>query len=83
MLDLTERVRKGATEQQRTAAYFQILGMGPDGVKRPEWECFLDVDNLIDYIILHCYLGTNDWPDRNYYVARRRGHGSTGFKFFV
>jgi len=83
LVDLTERVRKGATEQQRTAAYFRTLGMGEDGVKRPEWECFLDVDNLIDYIIVNCYLGTNDWPDRNYYTARRRGHGSTGFKFFV
>jgi hypothetical protein len=42
---------------------------------------YLDVDNLIDYMILNILEGNIDWDDHNWYAARRREPGA-GFKFF-
>ena len=47
----------------------------------------LDVDSLIDYMIVHLWGGTTDWPApggqfRNWVVGRKREEGA-GFKFFV
>jgi hypothetical protein len=47
----------------------------------------LDVDNLIDYMIVHIWGGTTDWPApggqfRNWVVGRKREAGA-GFQFFV
>jgi hypothetical protein len=44
-------------------------------------QAYLDVNNLIDYMILNFYLGTTDWDQHNWYAARRRAAGA-GFKFF-
>ena len=83
MLTLASAVQNGATEPDRTAAYERIQGNNPDGTRNPAWEDYLDVDNLIDYMIVNFYGGNTDWPHRNYYYARERGPGSTGFKFFM
>jgi hypothetical protein len=47
----------------------------------------LDVESLIDYMIVHIWGGTTDWPApggqlRNWVVGRERTEGA-GFKFFV
>ena len=47
----------------------------------------LDVESLIDYMIVHLWGGTTDWPApggqlRNWVVGRHRTNGE-GFKFFV
>ncbi len=42
---------------------------------------YLDVDNLIDYMLLNFYGGNADWDDHNWYAARRR-QPSAGYKFF-
>ena len=47
----------------------------------------LDVESLIDYMIVHIWGGTTDWPApggqlRNWVVGRERKDGE-GFKFFV
>jgi hypothetical protein len=42
---------------------------------------YLDVDNLIDYMMLNFYGGNQDWDDHNWYSARRRVPGA-GYKFF-
>ena len=33
-------------------------------------------------MIVNIYAGNNDWPSHNWYVGRRRGPESTGFKFY-
>jgi len=42
---------------------------------------YVDVDNLIDYMIVNMHAGTLDWDKSNWYAARQRTLGA-GFKFF-
>jgi hypothetical protein len=65
------------------AAYQLIQGNNPDGAKHATAEKLLDIENLIDYMILHVYSGAEDWPHHNWWAARRRGPDSEGFRFFV
>ncbi len=43
---------------------------------------YVDVDNLIDYMIVNHWAGNDDWPQHNWYVIRQRTAGA-GFKFIV
>ncbi|MCP4425056.1 MAG: DUF11 domain-containing protein [Chloroflexi bacterium] len=45
-------------------------------------QSYLDVENLIDFIILNHYAGNQDWDDHNWHAGRRRV-ADAGFKFFV
>ena len=42
---------------------------------------YLDVPNLIDYMLMNFYIGNIDWNTLNWYSARLRAPGE-GFKFF-
>ena len=64
-------------------AYWAMQGLNPDGQRNPGLPVLIDLDNLIDYMALHIYAPAVDWPNRNWWAARRRGSESTGFKFFV
>ena len=65
------------------ANYFRLLGQNSDGTPNPTLQVLLDIDNLIDYMILHIYFTADDWPVHNWWSSRRRGPLSTGFKFFA
>ena len=67
----------------QNANYQRLMGNRADGTRDPELEVLLDVDNLIDYMILHIAIGADDWPNHNWWAGRRRGPESTGFKFFA
>lgn len=42
----------------------------------------VDIDNLIDYMMLHIFAESEDWPRHNWYVAHRRAtNGLPGTKF--
>jgi hypothetical protein len=42
----------------------------------------VDIDNLIDYMMLHIFAESEDWPRHNWYVARRRAtNGIPATKF--
>jgi hypothetical protein len=43
---------------------------------------YVDVDNLIDYMIVNHWADNTDWPQHNWYVIRQRAPGA-GFKFIV
>ena len=43
---------------------------------------YLDVENLIDYVILQHYLQNGDWAGSNWYVGRIREPGAW-YKFFI
>ncbi len=64
----------------RADVYQRIQGNNPDGSRNPAYECLLDVDNMIDYLILNFYIGNTDWPGRNWWSGRDRKNGD-GFKF--
>ena len=49
----------------------------------PALPVYLDMDNLIDYMILHLYAGVEDWPSHNWIAARNRVNPGTGFQFFT
>ncbi|MEX2142291.1 MAG: lamin tail domain-containing protein [Pirellulales bacterium] len=82
MISLATAVRNAPDDATRVAAWQRLQGNNPDGSDNPAFEDYLDVDSLIDYMIVNIYAGNNDWPSHNYYVGRRRGPESTGFKFF-
>jgi hypothetical protein len=46
-----------------------------------ELRRYVDVDNLIDYMLVNIHAGTLDWDRNNWFAARLREPGA-GFKFF-
>jgi hypothetical protein len=78
MMALAEAVSSG-----ELAAYQTLQGRDASGRRDPKMEKLLDVDNLIDYVVLHVYSAAEDWPKHNWWAARRRGPESEGFKFLV
>ncbi len=65
------------------AAYQRIQGNNPDGSRNPALPKYLDVEDLIDYMILHVHAGADDWPNHNWWAGRRRGPESQGFRFYA
>ena len=64
------------------AAVQRLEGNHPDGTRNPAYPRLLNVENLIDYMILHIAIGADDWPNHNWWGARRQGPESEGFRFF-
>ncbi len=47
---------------------------------------YVDVDNLIDYLLINWWSATNDWPDNNWYGGSRNAsaaEGTTGLRLFA
>ncbi len=44
------------------AVYFRLQGMNADGTRNPDYPCYLDVDNVIDYMLTVFYTGNRDSP---------------------
>ncbi len=83
MLDLARDVQRADTQEAKTAALMQLQGLNPDGTDNPEWESYLDLENMIDYLIVNYYGDNRDWPFKNYYVGRENSPDSAGFQFFM
>ncbi len=43
-------------------AYFEVQGMNADGTRNTSYERLLDVENLIDYLLVSFYTGSEDGP---------------------
>ncbi|MCA9259072.1 MAG: CotH kinase family protein, partial [Planctomycetales bacterium] len=82
MLDLS-RDLASAGASQADVLFQQLQGKSPDGSVDPLTEPLLDVDNFIDYVVLHLYAGVEDWPSHNWYAARNRVDPGSGFQFFT
>lgn len=67
---------------QELTAYQKIQGKNPDGTPNPAYQPYLDVENLIDYMLLNFYAGNNDWDHHNWAAARNKVEPGKGFKFF-
>ena len=85
---LYEKAKKGL---EKDADYFALQGCDSEGVRVPEMEVLLDVDNLITYMLVIYWGGNLDAPvtqfGRNYGINNwygiRKKDGSQGFQFFV
>ncbi len=71
--------------------YQRLLGNNPDGTPNPEYETYVDVDNLIDYMLIIFWSGNLDAPvtwfarnrhANNWYGIRNR-NGKEGFRYFI
>lgn len=90
-LDAYNRLWQAATKGFTTdAAYYRVQGLNPDGTPNPAYECLVDIDNLIDYMICTFYAGDIDAPisnflqnsrPNNFYAVYNRTNPD-GFKFF-
>ena len=66
------------------AQYQRLLGRNADGTLNPAYNVLLNEDSLIDYMLLHIFIGADDWPNHNWW-AGRKSRGATlgdGFHFF-
>ena len=72
-------------------AYYRVQGLNPDGTRNPDYPVYLDIDNLVDYMIVILYTGNRDAPiskflsnqrPNNWYGVRDRT-GESGFIFFA
>ena len=63
--------------------YQELQGNHADGTPDPDTAALLDIDNLIDFMVLHFYAGVEDWPHHNWYAARNRVDSGSGFQFYV
>ncbi|MGJ8726211.1 MAG: lamin tail domain-containing protein [Roseibacillus sp.] len=90
LFDLTLAITAEPTEAERTAIYFQMRGLNPDGSRNPNYPVLLNVDNLADYILNLFYTGGHDGPistftksGTNNWFGVRRKDGERGFLFFA
>jgi len=62
--------------------YQKILGNNPDGTPNASYEKLVNPENLIDYIMMNMYAGTQDWDYHNWIAAHRKTN-SEGFHFLT
>lgn len=67
---------------QDLGSYQKIQGNNPDGTRNSAYEAYLDVENLIDYMLMNFYAGNNDWDHHNWAAARNKVEPGKGFTFF-
>lgn len=72
-----------ATGLDNDANYQRLMGNNADGTRNTNYPVLLDVTNLVDYMLLHIFIGADDWPDHNWWAVRDRSARSTGFKFMA
>ena len=75
------------------AAFQRLLGNNPDGTPNPNYPVYIDLENLIDYMLVIIWSGNKDAPisnflsntsPNNWYGLRNRNIGARmGFKYFA
>src|SRR5437773_3623497 len=77
-------VNEGQLVDGNMTAYNSMIGITSlaDNAKYDLMKQYLDVPQHIDYVLLHFYVGHQDWGDnKNWYAIRRRAPGA-GFQYF-
>jgi hypothetical protein len=74
---------RSATGLEDQANFQRLLGNNADGTRNASLPVLLDLNSLVDYMILHIFIGADDWPEHNWWIVRRRGPLSTGYKFLA
>lgn len=74
------------------ANYFKLIGLSPTGAIDTSLNVFVDVDNLIDYMLIIFYGGNFDSPvskfsgnynPNNFFIIDDRTKKRDGFRFFI
>lgn len=63
-------------------SFYEIQGKNIYGKEDESMESYLDVSNLIDFMIMNLYAGNLDWDHHNWVAARNRAAPGNGFQFF-
>jgi hypothetical protein len=66
---------------RRWSQMMQIDASTPEGFA--EIQSFVDIENFADYMLLHFYADSEDWPHHNGYAAANTNSGDGRFRFFV
>ena len=77
--------KNGTVDGNRVAwnAMMEIANQGLASNERYEQlQQYMDLHNLIDFMLLNFYSGNTDWDHNNWYGGRRRSPGA-GFHFFA
>jgi len=83
---------KCVTGFESNANYFALLGEKADGSPDPNGKVWVDVDNLIDYMLVIFYTGNFDAPvskfysddmPNNFYAIYNRNDKTKGFRFLA
>ena len=82
MFNIADQI-DAASPTQANALFQRLQGRNPDGTPNASLPPILDVDNFIDYMILHLHAGVEDWPSHNWVAARNRVDPGLGFQFFT
>ncbi|MBT6463504.1 MAG: hypothetical protein HOK49_13295 [Opitutae bacterium] len=79
----TQNVNEAKSGDLQTWNTMMALANGGLGAAEAYGEIqeYLDVDNLIDYMMLNFYVGNDDWDGHNWYAGRKREVGA-GYQFF-
>jgi hypothetical protein len=75
------QVVSGDTVAWNTALALANSGLS-DNAQYEQLQQYVDMDNLIDYMIVNHWTGNDDWPQHNWYLIRNRNTGE-GFKFLI
>ena len=59
----------------------QVDASTPEGYA--EIQNFVDLENFADYMLLHFYADSEDWPHHNGYAAANANSGDGRFRFYV
>ncbi len=62
-------------------SYYAIQGKNEFGADDDLIDAYLDVENLIDFMILNFYAGNQDWDHHNWVAVRNRIEPEKGFQF--
>ena len=66
---------------RRWSQMMHIDASTPEGFA--EIQSFVDMENFADYMLLHFYADSEDWPHHNGYAAANTNSGDGRFRFFV
>lgn len=76
---LIQKVNAGV---ESNAAYQNLLGRNADGSNNPNLQSYVDVENLINYMLINFYSSNSDWDHHNWVAMRNRVDPGKGFQFF-
>jgi len=84
--EIWDMCQEGFSSRQ---AYYHLLGLDAQGNPVPGKQVFVDLDNLIDYMLSIFYTGNFDAPyssfnhaANNFYAIKNRENKSQGFTFY-
>ncbi len=76
---LRARLGEGVAEVED---WLELAGLDDSGARNLERPASVDMTSLADYMLANLYMGSDDWPHHNYYIARPRD-GRLGFQFLM